>query len=112
MLKDKSTVASVPRQHDKKANDGLGNKCLYFNYPTRCGLFSLLHFFRQLYMFRVLTPIVRSCTTVITASGVDQLDPLSLLSWNSTTRVDGSRSGGTQQRERMVVDPVNQYQKL
>jgi len=30
------------------------------NYPTRCDLFSLLHFCRQLYMFRVLTPIIRS----------------------------------------------------
>ena len=28
--------------------------------PTRCDLFSLLHFCRQLYMFRVLTPIIRS----------------------------------------------------
>jgi hypothetical protein len=28
MLQDKRTVASVPRLHDKKANDGLGNKCL------------------------------------------------------------------------------------
>jgi len=30
------------------------------NYPTRCDLFSLLYFCRQLYMFRVLTPIIRS----------------------------------------------------
>ena len=30
------------------------------NWPTRCYLFSLLHFCRQLYMFRVLTPIIRS----------------------------------------------------
>jgi len=28
--------------------------------PTRCDLFSLLHFHRQLYMYRVLTPIIRS----------------------------------------------------
>ena len=28
--------------------------------PTRCDLFSLLHFCRQLYMFQVLTPIIRS----------------------------------------------------
>ena len=28
--------------------------------PTRCDLFSLLCFCRQLYMFRVLTPIIRS----------------------------------------------------
>ena len=31
------------------------NKC-----PTRCDLFSLLYFCRQIYMFRVLTPIIRS----------------------------------------------------
>jgi len=30
------------------------------NCPTRYDLFSLLHFCRQLYMFRVLTPIIRS----------------------------------------------------
>jgi len=30
------------------------------NCPTRCDIFSLLHFCRQLYMFRVLTPIIRS----------------------------------------------------
>ena len=30
------------------------------NCPTRCDLFSLFYFCRQLYMFRVLTPIVRS----------------------------------------------------
>ena len=30
------------------------------NFPTRCDLHSLLHFCRQLYMFRVLTPIIRS----------------------------------------------------
>ena len=30
------------------------------NCPTRWDLFSLLHFCRQLYMFRVLTPIIRS----------------------------------------------------
>ena len=40
------------------------------NFPTRCDLFSLLHFCSQLYMLE------------------------------------------TQQRERMVVDPVKQYQKL
>ena len=30
------------------------------NCPTRCDLFSLLHFCRQLYMFQVLPPIIRS----------------------------------------------------
>jgi len=32
----------------------------FYNCPTRCELFSLLHFCRQLYMFRVLTP--ETCT--------------------------------------------------
>ena len=32
----------------------------FTNCPTRCDLFSLLHFCRQLYMLRVLTPIIRS----------------------------------------------------
>ena len=30
------------------------------NRPSRCDLFSLLYFCRQLYVFRVLTPIIRS----------------------------------------------------
>jgi len=30
------------------------------NCPKRCDLFSLLYLCRQLYMFRVLTPIIRS----------------------------------------------------
>jgi len=30
------------------------------NCPTRCNLFSLLYFCRQLYMFRALTPNIRS----------------------------------------------------
>jgi hypothetical protein len=33
---------------------------VFYNFPTRYDLFSLLHFCRQLYMFRVLTPIIRS----------------------------------------------------
>ena len=35
-------------------------KYLFYNCPTRCDLFSLLHFCRQVYMFRVLTLIIRS----------------------------------------------------
>jgi len=30
------------------------------NCPTRCELFRLLYFCRKLYMFRVVTPIIRS----------------------------------------------------
>ena len=33
---------------------------LFNNCPTRCDLFSLLYFCRQLYMFRVFTPIIKS----------------------------------------------------
>jgi len=33
---------------------------IFNNCPKRCEFFSLLHFCRQLYMFRVLTPIIRS----------------------------------------------------
>jgi len=63
------------------------------NCPTRCNLFSLLHFCRQLYMFWVLTPIIRSWYSC------------NYSFWHWST-------GSTQQRERMVVDPVNLYQKL
>ena len=54
------------------------------NCPTRCNLFSLLHFCRQLYMFRVLTP-----NSSIT---------------NEYLPYDTHESVPTQ-RERMVVDP-------
>ena len=37
----------------------LFNATEFSNCPTRCDLFSLLHFCRQLHMFRVLTPIIR-----------------------------------------------------
>jgi len=49
-----------------KTNDSFLYTCVraqwieFNNSPTRCDLFSLLHFCRQLYMFRVLTPIIRS----------------------------------------------------
>ena len=70
--------------------------------PTRCDLFSLLHFCRQLYMFQVLTPIIRSSyscnysfwywltgsTTIHSRCWVGT----ATLSSNSTTRADGSRS--------------------
>jgi hypothetical protein len=36
------------------------NKTEFNNCPTRCDLFNLLYFCRQLYMFRVLTPIISS----------------------------------------------------
>jgi len=32
----------------------------FSNFPTRCDIFNSLHFCRQLYMFRLLTPIIRS----------------------------------------------------
>jgi len=59
-------------------------------------VFSLLHFYRQLYMFRVLTPIIRSSCScniqLLVLVNRVYCHPLSLLSWNSTTRADGSRS--------------------
>ena len=49
----------VPRHKSAKYLKQI--KAIEFNNcPTRCDLFSLLHFCRQLYMFRVLTPITRS----------------------------------------------------
>ena len=71
------TVASVFRIEGERGEAGLtsaiANKLIwqFNNCPTRCDLFSLLYFCRQLYMFRVLTPIIRSSYTVITASGID-----------------------------------------
>jgi len=55
----------VIRQTTKRINYGLETALLtslreFNNCPTRCDLFSLLYFCRQLYMFRVLTPIFRS----------------------------------------------------
>jgi len=57
-------------QHDNRVRSKLFVAFLYTwvraswiefnNFPTRCDLFSLLHFCRQRYMFRVLTPIIRS----------------------------------------------------
>jgi len=66
-------------------------------------VFSLLHFCRQLYMFRVLTPIIRSSHNC----------NYSYWHWSAGSATVRSRCWvGTQQRERMAVDPVNQYQKL
>ena len=84
------------------------------NCPIRCNLFSLLYFCRQLYMFRVLTPITRSSYNCNYSFWY-------WLTWSSTIRsrcwvgkdscVSYSRheSFPTQQRERMVVDQVNPY---
>jgi len=75
---------------------------VFNNIPTRCDLFSLLHFCRQLYMFLVLTPIIRgsySCN-------------YSFWYWlTGSTTIRCRCWVGTQQRERLVVDPVNRYQK-
>jgi len=76
------------------------------NCPTRCDLFSLLNFCRQLYMFRVLTPIIRSSyncnysfwywltgsTTMRSRCWVGT-DSCVWINSNSTTRADGSRPG-------------------
>ena len=52
-------------------------------------------------MFRVLTPIIRS-----------SYGRYSFVIANEYLPYDSHESVPTQQRERMVVDPVNQYQKL
>ena len=69
------------------------------NYPSISDLFSLLHFCRQLYMFRVLTPIIRSWYSC----------KYSFWYWlTGSTTIRSRCCVGTQQRKRMVVDPVNQ----
>jgi len=80
----------------------LFNAIEFSNSPTRCDLFSLLHFCRQLYMFRVLTPIIRSSYScnysfwllihVYRTVGIPTVR-YTWISSNSTTRADGSRSG-------------------
>ena len=73
------------------------------NCPTRCDLFSLLYFCRQLYIFRALTPIIRSSYNC----------NHSFCYWLTGSTTIRSRCWvGTQQRQRMVLDPVNRYQKL
>jgi len=72
------------------------------NCPTRCDLLSLLRFCRQLYVFLVLTPIIRnlySCN-------------YSFWLTNEYLPYDTRGSVPTQKQERMAVNPVNQYQKL
>ena len=57
-------------------------------------VFSLLHFYRQLYMFRLLTPIVRSwysCNYSFSLVNRVYYHPLNLSSWNPTTRADVGR---------------------
>ena len=78
------------------------------NRPTRCDLFSLLYFCRQLCMFQVLTPIIRSSYNCNYSFWYWLTGSTAIRShcWVGTDSVP------TQQRERMVVDPVNQYQKL
>ena len=97
------------------------------NFPTRCDLFSLLHFCRQLYMFRGLIPIIRSSYNYkysfwywLTGStirsrcwvGTDSCVSCSRYSCVSYLPYDTHEWVPTQQQERMVVDPVNRYQKL
>ena len=67
-------------------------------------VFSLLHFCRQLYMFRVLTPIIRSSYNC----------NYSFWHWSTgpTTNCSCCWVGTSQQWERMVVDPVDQLYEL
>jgi len=60
-----AVTVSIVMYHKHTEGWGNGTSALqaaikFNNFPTRCDLFSLLHFCRQLYMFRVLTPIIRS----------------------------------------------------
>jgi len=96
------------------------------NCPTRCDLFSLLHFCRQLYMFRVLTAIIRSwyscnysfwhwltgSTTIRCRCWVGTAQQRQRMLVDPVNQYQKLNSVPTQQRKRMVVDPVNQYQKL
>jgi len=75
----------------------------FSNCPTRCDLFSLLHFCRQLYMFRVLTPVIRSWYSCNYSFWY-------WLTGSTTIRFRcwvGTDSVPTQQRGGMLVDPVN-----
>ena len=66
-------------------------------------VFSLLYFCRQLYMFRVLTPIIRSSYKC----------NYSVWHWSNGSATVRSRCWvPTQQLERMVADPFDQCQKL
>ena len=66
-------------------------------------VFSLLYFCGQFYMFRVLTSIIRSSYSC----------NYSFWYWSTgSTAIRSCYWVGTQQRERMVVDPVDQCQKL
>ena len=89
-------------------------------FQQNANVFSLLHFCRQLYLFRVLTPIIQTCqyngTLIIEQNRGEQNTLFQLaidtgltsrlfsnkwiptvwstwISSNSTTRADGSRSG-------------------
>jgi hypothetical protein len=84
-------------------------------------VFSLLHFCRQLYMFRVLTPIIRSWyssnysfwywLTGSTTTHSRWVGTDSCVSYDRYLPYDAHESVPTQQ-DRMVVDTVKQYQKL
>jgi len=66
------------------------------NCPTRCDLLSLLHFCRQLYMFQVLTPIIRSSYSCNYSFWYWSIGSTTIRSrcWvGTTTRADGSRCG-------------------
>ena len=87
------------------------------NCPTIWDLFSLLHFCRQLYMFRVLTPIIRSSYSCnysfwFWLTGSTTIRSRCWVGTDPCVSYDTHVSVPTQQRERMVVDPVNQNQKL
>ena len=80
-------------------------------------LFSLLHFCRQLYMFRVLTPVIRSsykCNYSFRywLNGSATVRSCCWVGTDSCVSYGTHESVPTQQRERTVADPFNQHQKL
>ena len=88
---------------DERITSLVSQQIKFNNCPTRCDLFSLLYFCKQLYMFRVLTPIIRSSYSC----------NYSFWYWLTGSTTIRSRCWvPTQQQEWMVADPVNQYQKL
>ena len=74
-------------------HESIFNNCL-----TSCDLFSLLYFCRQLYVFRVLTPIISSWYSCNYSfwywlTGSTAIRCHCCVGSNSTMRADGSRSG-------------------
>ena len=90
------------QKHIRISNKKKPNLIIVFQQDAT--VFILLHFCRQLYAFRVLTPIIRSWYSC----------NYNFWYWliGSTTIRSRCWVGTTQQRERMVANPVDRCQKL